>query len=166
MRRWFVARVKPRKELDTAERLGRATVKTYVPMAREFERRGKWLVPFEKGVLFPGYVFVIADSRDPDWTDAIQKTRGVIRIMCDRFGRPIPIPYAEIRILRERDKTTTKKPVTSKFKVGQKVRIQAGAFEGFSAVLDGVSGRRLRVLLQIFGRETTAELAENEVAAA
>lgn len=167
MKRWFILYTEPRAEAKAAVRVAPYCHKVFIPMTREFERQGKWMLPVERGVLFPRYIFIVADDGEyrTDWKDILE-AKGVVDVLRSR-GRPAPVPYRAIRAIRTRDRKVVKKKAEPKFKIGQQVLVTTGAFESFMGKVDGMTGEaRVKVLLSLFGRETRVELRETDVCAA
>ena len=80
--------------------------------------------------------------------------------------KPIPLSEAEVKHILKSMGTEEEKPVAHiDLEVGQAVHINSGAFENFAATVAEVFPEKgmVKVLVDMFGRETTVELSYNEV---
>lgn len=83
-----------------------------------------------------------------------------------RANRPTPISQREAEIILQQVQTGIEKPKPKvEFEVGQQVRVNEGPFADFNGVVEEVNYERnkLRVSVQIFGRETPVELEFSQV---
>lgn len=145
----------------------------------EFLRRNVVLVPKEKieevrngkkrendRKIFPGYVLVKMDYSD-EMGLLVRKTpkvSGFIGVAKD--SRPVPISQKEVdSILQQVNDSKEKAKHKIEFEVGEKVRIVDGPFIDFNAIIEDVlyDKFRLKVNVQIFGRETSVELEFGQV---
>ena len=117
--------------------------------------------------IFPGYILVNMDYTDDVWL-LIRKTpkvAGFVGVAKD--SKPVPISQHEVdSILKQvqQSKETVKHRI--EFAVGEKVLVIDGPFVDFNAIIEEVlySKMKLRVNVQIFGRETLIELDFGQVA--
>jgi len=112
---------------------------------------------------FPGYVFIDMIVTDETWF-IVRNTPMVTGFLGSSGGgaKPIPLPEEEmIPILKLSGLTEAK----FKGKVGDVVKIIAGAFAGQTGKIDEIDMDKgtLRVLVDFFGRLTPAELDFSEV---
>ena len=131
-----------------------------VPMEEEAEvKDGKKKVIKKK--IFPGYALVEMIVNDRSWY-VVRNTPGVTGFV-GSGTKPIPLSEAETRqILRSMG--MEEKPKVD-LELSQMVRIKSGAFEGWEAKvvhIDPEKGK-LRVLVDMFGRETPVELDFTQV---
>ena len=114
-----------------------------------------------KRKIFPGYVLVEMEVNDRSWY-VVRNTPGVTGFV-GSGTKPIPLSEAETRqILRSMG--MEEKPKVD-LELSQMVRIKSGAFEGWEAKvvhIDPEKGK-LRVLVDMFGRETPVELDFTQV---
>lgn len=175
--RWYAVR------FDTARHADKATAKikllgvpVFSPRAYRQERQGKWLVAVDDGPLFPGFLFIAMRAPGP-WKSrasilwgAVSDIAGVVQIMGNRARdgeyRPMPIRYKEMRKIRTKDRAGERRAAAERFKPGQGVRITGGTFGGFDGIFDKPVKDRVRILVQLFGREVGVEIEEAEVRAA
>lgn len=139
---------------------------------------GQILVPVEKVVdirngrktiserkSYPGYVLVEMEMTDDSW-HLVKSTPRVSGFIGGRANRPTPISQREAEIILQQVQTGIEKPKPKvEFEVGQQVRVNEGPFADFNGVVEEVNYERnkLRVPVQIFGRETPVELEFSQV---
>lgn len=110
--------------------------------------------------VFPGYVLVKMVLTDDSWY-VVRNTRGVTGFV-GPASKPVPLSDKEVAALGvERQKT-----VEVNFKVGDKVKIFAGAMEGFIGDVKAIDtdAMTVDVSVSMFGRETLATLGLSQVA--
>ncbi|HHL9478605.1 TPA: transcription termination/antitermination protein NusG [Neisseria meningitidis] len=139
---------------------------------------GQILVPVEKVVdirngrktiserkSYPGYVLVEMEMTDDSW-HLVKSTPRVSGFIGGRANRPTPISQREAEIILQQVQTGIETPKPKvEFEVGQQVRVNEGPFADFNGVVEEVNYERnkLRVSVQIFGRETPVELEFSQV---
>lgn len=145
----------------------------------EFIRNNVVLVPKEKieevrngkkrendRKIFPGYVLVKMDYSDEVGllVRKTPKVSGFIGVARD--SRPVPISQKEVdSILQQVSDSHEKAKHKIEFEVGERIRIIDGPFVDFNAIIEDViyDKFRLKVNVQIFGRETSVELEFGQV---
>lgn len=127
-----------------------------VPTEEEVELRDGQRRTTERRV-FPGYILVEMLMNDDTWY-VVRNTPGVTDFV--RSGtKPIPLRQEEVDQILKRMEAAA--PIIKvSFKEGQKVRIVDGPFEDFMGTVDGIDAdrARVRVLVNMFGRETPVEV--------
>ncbi|MDO4878215.1 MAG: transcription termination/antitermination protein NusG [Neisseria sp.] len=139
---------------------------------------GQILVPVEEVVdikngrrtiserkFFPGYVLVEMEMTDDSW-HLVKSTPRVSGFVGGTANRPIPISQREVDAIISQVSSDGDKPKPKiEFEVGQQVRVNEGPFADFNGVVEEVNYERnkLRVSVQIFGRETPVELEFGQV---
>ncbi len=134
---------------------------------------GQVLVPVEEVVdvkngrktiserkFFPGYVLVEMEMTDDSW-HLVKSTPRVTGFIGGSANRPLPISQREVDAILQQVQTGVEKPKPKvQFEAGQQVRVNEGPFADFNGVVEEVNYERnkLRVAVQIFGRETPVEL--------
>ena len=114
---------------------------------------------------FPGYVLVEMELTDDSW-HLVKSTPRVSGFIGGTANRPMPISQREVDAILQQVKSGVEKPKPKvQFEVGQQVRVNEGPFADFNGVVDEVNYERnkLRVSVQIFGRETPVELEFSQV---
>lgn len=116
--------------------------------------------------IFPGYVFIQMNYTD-DYGLLIRKTSkvsGFVGVAKD--SKPVPISQKEIdTILQQVEQSKEKAKHKVEFEVGEKIRVIDGPFVDFNATIEEViyAKTKLRVNVQIFGRETSVDLDFGQV---
>ncbi len=139
---------------------------------------GQILVPVEEVVdirngrrtiserkFFPGYVLVEMEMTDDSW-HLVKSTPRVSGFVGGTANRPLPISQHEVDAIMAQVSSDRDKPKPRiEFEIGQQVRVNDGPFADFNGVVEEVNYERnkLRVSVQIFGRETPVELEFNQV---
>jgi len=134
---------------------------------------GQILVPVEEVVdikngkrtlserkFFPGYVLTEMEMTDDSW-HLVKSTPRVTGFIGGTANRPLPITQREVDSIMQQIQTGGEKPKPKvQFEVGQRIRVNEGPFADFNGVVDEVNYERnkLKVSVQIFGRETPVEL--------
>lgn len=115
----------------------------------------------------PGYVMLELDLKDVGWKQVCSKIRRIQGVTgfvgTGASERPRPISADEAKALLQRSgeiKGEKSARLKQSFSVGERVKIVDGAFATFSGTIDEVNleKNRLRVNVQIFGRETPVEV--------
>ena len=134
---------------------------------------GQILVPVEEVVdikngkrtlserkFFPGYVLAELEMTDDSW-HLVKSTPRVTGFIGGTANRPLPITQREVDAIMQQIQTGgEKRKPKVQFEVGQRIRVNEGPFADFNGVVDEVNYERnkLKVSVQIFGRETPVEL--------
>jgi transcriptional antiterminator NusG len=117
-----------------------------------------------KRKVFPGYVLVEMIVDDQSWY-VVRNTPGVTGFVGSESTKPIPLTESEVaNILRPEGESIRRRPMID-VEPGQSVRISSGAFEGQPATVTEVDRERgrLKVVFEIFGRETVTDLNFDQV---
>jgi transcriptional antiterminator NusG len=140
-----------------------------IPMEDVIEfKNGKKVVVQKK--VFPGYLYVRCFLDDHSW-DVIRNTPGVTGFV-GTAGKPIPLSRRDVEaalaVPEEEDEGTTTRKQRPKldYEVGESVRVKTGPFADFNGQIAEINEDQLKVkvLVNIFGRETPVELEFAEVA--
>jgi len=119
---------------------------------------------------FPGYILVRLYMDDDSWY-AVRNTPGVTGFVGSSVGaasKPTPLSRREVeRILGvKKDEVEKKEPrLKVAWDVGETVRVVEGPFADFNGVIEqiNVDQSKVRVLVDIFGRETPVELGFDQI---
>ena len=128
-----------------------------VPMEEVVEEKdGKKKVTMKK--IFPGYVLVKLIMTDESWY-VIRNTRGVTGFV-GPGSKPVPLTDEEVNSMG-----INETPVTIDFEVGESVKVVSGPLKEFMATLQeiNIEKKKVKALVNMFGRETLAELDFNQV---
>jgi transcriptional antiterminator NusG len=120
--------------------------------------------------MFPGYLLVRCHLDDDSWY-VIRNTPGVTGFV-GQGTKPSPLRRKEVEtFLAVKDEAGGDAPVRKgkprvEFEVGETVRVKEGPFADFSGEVDEINHEQLRVkvLVNIFGRETPVELEFSQIA--
>ncbi|MBQ3387219.1 MAG: transcription termination/antitermination protein NusG [Eggerthellaceae bacterium] len=132
-------------------------------MVTEIKEGGK-RKEVEKKV-FPGYVLVRMELNDKSWS-AVRNTPGVTGFVGSQ-GKPSPLTREEYNKIMGNVAVDAPRKVTStSLEVGQAVKVVSGPLADFDGTVAEVNpeGGKVKVLVTLFGRETSVELAFEQVA--
>jgi transcriptional antiterminator NusG len=135
---------------------GEKVLQVVVPTEDEVEIKDGQRRTVTKKV-FPGYLLVHMAMSDESW-DIVRNTPGVTGFVSSG-NKPTPLEEAEVKKIL--DQMAAEAPrVKVGFSKGQSVRVVDGPFIDFVGTVDEVNHEKgkIRVLLSLFGRETSVEL--------
>jgi transcriptional antiterminator NusG len=163
-RRWYVIQALTGQE-DRVKQAIDLTIKSKGLQDKVFQV----LVPTEETVeikggkrverikkMFPGYVFLEMILDEESWY-LIRETPGVARFIGTKV-QPTPVSEKEMqRVLKQLGK---EERLEITFERGEGVRIISGPFRGYTGTVDEVNIEKgkLKVLINIFGRDTPVEV--------
>ncbi|MBF0803758.1 MULTISPECIES: transcription termination/antitermination protein NusG [Neisseria] len=172
-KRWYVVQAYSGFEKNVQK-----TLKERIARENMSDCFGQILVPVEEVVdikngrktiserkFFPGYVLIEMEMTDDSW-HLVKSTPRVSGFIGGTANRPMPISQKEVDAILQQVQTGVEKPKPKvEFEVGQQVRVNDGPFADFNGIVEEVNYERnkLRVSVQIFGRETPVELEFNQV---
>lgn len=117
---------------------------------------------------FPGYILVRLYMDDDTWY-AVRNTPGVTGFV-GSGSKPTPLSRREVeRILgvkKDEEGTEKKEPrFKPAWEVGETIRVVEGPFADFNGIIEdiNVDQSKVRVLVDIFGRETPVELNFDQI---
>jgi transcriptional antiterminator NusG len=139
-----------------------------IPMEDVVEfKNGKKQVVQKK--VFPGYLLVRCEMDDDSWY-VIRNTPGVTGFV-GQGAKPSPLPRRDVEnFLQVKDESEEAAPKRGKprleYEQGETVRVKEGPFADFSGEIVEINEDqlKLKVLVNIFGRETPVELEFSQVA--
>jgi transcriptional antiterminator NusG len=140
-----------------------------IPMEDVIEfKNGKKQVVSKK--VFPGYLLVRLDLDDSSWS-VVRNTPGVTGFV---GSRPVPLSRQEVENILSVAVAAGGEPAPGRkgrprgleFEVGEVVRVREGPFADFTGTIAEINEDqlKLKVLVNIFGRETPVELDFAQVA--
>ncbi|MCQ9327300.1 MULTISPECIES: transcription termination/antitermination protein NusG [Neisseria] len=172
-KRWYVVQAysgfeknvqKTLKERIARENMGDYFGQILVPVEEVVDiKNGRKTISERK--FFPGYVLIEMEMTDDSW-HLVKSTPRVSGFIGGTANRPMPISQKEVDAILQQVQTGVEKPKPKvEFEVGQQVRVNEGPFADFNGIVEEVNYERnkLRVSVQIFGRETPVELEFNQV---
>jgi len=139
-----------------------------IPMEDVVEfKNGKKQVVQKK--VFPGYLLVRCDMTDDSWY-VIRNTPGITGFV-GQGAKPSPLPRRDVEnflsVKEEGEEVATKRGKPRlEYEQGETVRVKEGPFADFSGEIVEINEDQLKVkvLVNIFGRETPVELEFSQVA--
>jgi transcriptional antiterminator NusG len=139
-----------------------------IPMEDVIEFKGGKRVTVQKKV-FPGYLLVRCELDDDSWR-VVRNTPGVTGFV-GLGAKPTPLSRKEVEsILQVQPTGTDGAPKKARhrpmFEIGESVRVREGPFADFTGTIAEINDdqMKLKVLVNIFGRETPVELEFSQVA--
>lgn len=119
--------------------------------------------------MFPGYLLVRCSLDDDSWY-VIRNTPGVTGFV-GAGAKPTPLRRKDVENFlgtkdEDADVTTAKIKPRMQYEIGETVRVKDGPFADFSGEVIELNAEQLKVkvLVNIFGRETPVELEFSQVA--
>ena len=174
--RWFVVHTQSGYEKKVKQNLEArissmnaedAIYEVVIPMEDYVDlRNGKRVVAQRK--MFPGYLLVRAELDDKAWF-VIRNTPGVTGFV-GQGAKPSPLPRRDVEaFLMPKDageQVVSRAKPRLEYEVGETVRVKEGPFADFSGEVIEINEDqlKLKVLVNIFGRETPVELEFSKVA--
>lgn len=176
--RWYVVHTQSGHEKKAQQNLAARTAsmnmeeriyESVIPMEDVVEfRNGKKVVVQKK--MFPGYLLVRAHLDDDAWY-VVRNTPSVVNFV-GSGGKPSPLTRREVEnFLAEKEEGTDASPAKRtkarlEYEMGETVRVKEGPFADFSGEIVEINEDQLKVkvLVNIFGRETPVELEFSQIA--
>src|SRR6266550_2634803 len=126
-----------------------------VPMEDEIEIKDGKRRHVQKRI-FPGYILVKMVMSDESWY-VVRNTPGVTSFV-GSGNKPVPLQENELRSILKQVKQEPQ--IRVEFRLGESVRVVDGPFADFLGKVDEINAEKgkLKVLVNMFGRETPVEL--------
>ena len=167
---WYVAHTyagyenKVKANLDTRIRSMNMEDKIFeviIPMEDVIEFKGGKKQVVQKRI-FPGYLLVRMYVDDDSWY-VVRNTPGVTGFV-GSGAKPVPLPAREVEKILQVKPVERLKP-RLEFEEGESVRVVTGPFANFTGSIAeiNVDQSKVKVLVNIFGRETPVELSFEQV---
>jgi len=138
-----------------------------IPMEDVVEFKGGKKVVVQKK-MFPGYLLVRCELDDDSWY-VIRNTPGVTGFV-GQGAKPSPLPRRDVeaflQVKPEGEEIPKRGKPRLEYEQGETVRVKEGPFADFSGEIIEINEDQLKVkvLVNIFGRETPVELEFSQVA--
>jgi transcription antitermination factor NusG len=129
---WFALWTHSNCEERVREQLAEKSFRTFLPTVRDWS----WRAGVRRLVsrpMFPSYLFVQHRIDKRSYIE-IMKTKGLVRILGERWDRLEPIPCAEVEAIERIVKTPLPVMNHPYLKEGQRVRITHGALSGVEGI--------------------------------
>ena len=140
-----------------------------VPTEQVSELKDGQRISVEKRTM-PGYVLVNMEMTDDAW-NLVKNTPGVTGFVGPSGAKPTPLSRKEVEDIlgvAKPDSPAAEKKVRPRveFEEGEQVRVVTGPFADFNGAISeiDIDRSKLKVLVNIFGRETPVELEFGQVA--
>ena len=162
---WYVVRTHAHAETKALENLVRQGYEAYLPSCRRWRRHAR-RQEIVRRPLFPSYFFVSFDIEKAHWR-SIFSTIGVVSLICSG-EMPTRVPEGAVDSIRDAEMAGVfdYTHAVTQLKPGDPVRMARGPFAGLIGKFQSMASRdRVRVLLEILGRQTTTVLVLSEVEA-
>lgn len=132
-----------------------------IPTERELSTRNGKRVERDKKV-FPGYILVQMQMTE-DTYKLVKSTSGVTGFV-QSGNKPVPLEDHEVRLIMSNLETSKEAPKVS-WQKGDNIRVIEGPFSDFAGKIEEVQNdkEKLKVLINIFGRDTPVELDFKQV---
>jgi transcription termination/antitermination protein NusG len=130
-------------------------LEVFVPMEDEIEIKDGKRRHVQKRI-YPGYILVKMIMSDESWY-VVRNTPGVTSFV-GSGNQPVPLQESELKsILKQVKQEPT---IRVEFQLGESVRVVDGPFADFLGKVDEINAEKgkLKVLVNMFGRETPVEL--------
>jgi len=176
--RWYVVHTQSGHEKKAQQNLAARTAsmnmedrifESVIPLEDVVEfRNGKKVVVQKK--MFPGYLLVRAHLDDDAWY-VVRNTPSIVNFV-GSGGKPSPLLRREVEnFLHVKEEgapaaTAKRKSARLEYEMGETVRVKEGPFADFSGEIVEINEDQLKVkvLVNIFGRETPVELEFSQIA--
>jgi len=145
--RWFALWTQSHCEQLVSDQLSAKGFETYLPTIREWSRRAgiRRLIPVP---MFAGYLFLRHAIEKRSYL-AIMNTRGVVRILGERWDRLTPVEDSEIDAIQHLGRSDLALMPYPYLREGQRVRIVEGPLIGVEGILVRQKGMRGLLVLSI-----------------
>jgi transcriptional antiterminator RfaH len=163
-RRWYAVQCLSNRETGAAAHLENQDFPVFLPRRRKTRRHARRietvLAPF-----FPGYLFVTLDLSRDRWR-SVNGTYGVARLVMQGEA-PAPVPAGVVEGLQQCCDDEGAIHWQGEIKPGQRVQIVDGALTELVGQLERLDSLgRVRVLLDILGRQTPILLPRESIVSA
>lgn len=173
-KKWYVLQA-----ASNSEEAAKRNIKIQLEVSNVEDKVGMILIPanqvieMKKGQkkisnkkLYSGYIYVLAEMDERVWR-AIRNANKVSRFVNEKDGAlPSPISLKEVKSMLSSLDTEDSAPIQEmKYKEGQPVRVVNGPFADFVGIVESVNynKNKLKVKLNILGRDTSIELNHSDV---
>jgi transcriptional antiterminator NusG len=155
---WFALWTQSHCEQLVCDQLRAKGFEAFLPTIRQWSRRAgvRRLIP---APMFPSYLFVHHAIEKRSYIDIVN-TRGVVRILGERWDRLAPVEDSEIEAIQRLERSELTLLPYPYLREGQRVRIVDGALAGVEGILvRNKSSRGLLVLsVNLLNRSVAVEV--------
>lgn len=137
-----------------------------IPTEKRMKFKGGRKVEVEEK-MFPGYLLVRMKMDDNSW-HAVRNTPGVTSfVTMGNNVKPSPLSKREVERFLGLKEKAAKAAIRFRpaWKIGETIRVTAGPFADFNGVVEdiNVDQEKVKVLVEIFGRDTAVELGFGDI---
>lgn len=167
---WYTLRVLSGKEntikdqLKHIEGYDKIVDEVLIPNEKSVRMRGKKKIVVNKNLL-PGYMFVKFKNTppNPDFVKSVEQTKFVSSFLMDSNKKPIPLREGEFNKIVGNVENSNKK--VQELNKGEEIIVIDGPFEKFKGTVMDVDSdkHKLKVMVKVFGRDTTLDLNLEQV---
>jgi len=164
--KWYIVRAQSNRERSVAEKLRKESEKgdlmgvvsrVLVPTEKNFHLKDGKKVSREK-VMYPGYIFVETKSIG-ELSHFVKGCDGATGLLSDRSKLPQVLSLKEVeRMIGIQEQVAVEQEITSRYIIGEEVRILDGPFSTFTGEVESIDGEKVKIAVLIFGRKTLVEL--------
>jgi transcription elongation factor/antiterminator RfaH len=159
--RWYAVHTLPFAEARAEGQLRNQQFRTFQPKRLKTVRHARRMSTVE-APYFPRYLFIVLDLDRHQWRK-VNGTFGVSRLVM-RGDQPHPVPPGVVEALIATADARGILQLGDKLQVGGPVKLMAGPFAEELAILDHLDDSgRVRVLLDILGRQVAVSTASNNI---
>jgi len=132
-----------------------------IPTEKELQTRNGKRYEMDRKV-FPGYILIQMQMTD-DTYKLVKSTSGVTGFV-QSGNKPVPLEEFEVRRIMQNLEASKEAPKVS-WQKSDAIRVVEGPFSDFSGKIEEVNPEKetLKVLINIFGRDTPVELKFDQV---
>jgi transcriptional antiterminator NusG len=154
---WYVLWTHSNSERLVHDQLAGKGFEIFLPTMKAWSRRRGAQLPIAVP-MFPGYVF-LRQAIDKHSYVEIAKTRGLVRVLGDRWDRLAPVPDQEIDAIRRVVASDVPVFAHPYLREGQQVRITAGPLAGVTGLLVATNPQKglLVVSVELLHRSVAVE---------
>ncbi len=145
---------------QSLDMFGRKIFEVVLPTEKESKTRAGKKTEIDRKV-YPGYVFIDMVMDEQTW-HLVRNTIGVIKFV----GDPKPTALKTSEIQQIKDNIENKRPVIRQvWEAGQSVRVSSGPFADLEGSIQEINAAKdkVKVNINLFGRETSVELELNQI---
>jgi len=149
---WFILQFKPNAHHQANKNLKQQGFETFLPLHDITSRNASRFMTANRP-LFPGYMFITFDRREPKW-HKINNTYGVSRLVT--FNSTLKsIPATFVNNLMKRYDLSGKLLPIKKLKKGDQIKLLKGPFANIVATIEKYEDdQRVWVLMDLMGRKS------------
>ena len=155
---WHVVQTAGGCESNVCKYLALHAITTYAPEFPRGRTRPGSVRDLRRRRVFPGYVFFSLPQGFTRW-ELVRWAPGVKRVL-EQDGRPAFIDATVFEHMRQRVVEAGRTHAGSRFQRGQRVVVERGALAMVDAIFDRCLSApdRVRILVQLLGREVAVEI--------